>query len=135
MTNMSRQEYREFAEKLTKAKGKFGAIKAVVDGITFDSRAEARRYGELNIRFKAGELGWLECHPKFFARVNGIDVCEYTADFRYVLTVGFSEGDAEGPDTVVEDVKSKGTRRCRDWPLRKRLIEAACGITITEVLR
>ena len=58
--NMTRQEYRHslglpsssfdlkgMPIEKPKGKSKFGAKKTVVDGITFDSKAEAKRYGEL----------------------------------------------------------------------------------------
>ena len=135
---MTRLEYRRslgLPDGVTvgkKGRSKFGAKKTVVDGITFDSRIEARRYGQLKFEERAGAIKHLRIHPQFEAIVNGILVCKYKADFAYraewVSPVNM------GPLTV-EDVKSEGTRRERDWKLRKRLIEAACGVTITEVIR
>lgn len=108
-------------------RGRYGAKKTVVDGITFDSKAEARRYGELMMMRRAGEIYDLEIHRLYPVFLNGKWVCDYTADFCYRRKPGH--------ERVVEDVKSKGTRTARDWPLRKRLVEAAHTITITEVVR
>ena len=62
--NITREEYRALAGT-PKRKGKYGAIKTVVDGITFDSRAEAKRYGELKSLERGGDIIMLGCHPKF----------------------------------------------------------------------
>ena len=48
-----------------KNNGKYGAKKATVDGIVFDSRKEARRYSELKILEKAGEIENLRRQVKF----------------------------------------------------------------------
>lgn len=39
-----------------KAPNKYGAKKTVVDGVTFDSKAEARRYQQLKLMQQAGEI-------------------------------------------------------------------------------
>lgn len=131
--HVSANEARKLIAKAKpKGRSKYGAKKTVVDGITFDSMAEAKRYGELKALERGGLIAGLQVHPKFEAVVNGIVVCKYTADFSY--REGFVSWLKPGPVTV-EDVKSEGTRRARDWSLKKRLVEAACGITITEVIR
>lgn len=108
-----------------KGKSKFGAKKVEFGGITFDSRAEFRRYQELRLLLSAGEISEIEVHPDYDVVINGVKVCRYKADFRY----------REYGKLVVEDVKSKGTRLERDWRLKKRLIEAVHGIEIKEVIR
>jgi len=128
--NITARQYRDlYGRDRPKGRSKFGAKKTIVDGITFDSRIEAARYGELRQFERSGEIYDLQVHPHFAAIVNGVTVCKYKADFQYKAKVGLYE------ITRIEDVKSKGTVRERDWKLRKRLIEAACGITITEVVR
>ena len=85
---------------------KYGAKKTVVDGITFDSKAEAKRYGELKLLEKAGAISELELQPRFllqgaFKAHNGktIRKIEYVADFKYI----------ESHQVVVEDVKGQAT--------------------------
>lgn len=46
-------------------KSKYHAQKTVVDGITFDSKKEARRYGELKLLERAGELSDLRLQVKY----------------------------------------------------------------------
>lgn len=95
---------RPFPPRFAKRRGKFGAIRTTVDGHTFDSRKEARRYGELRLLERAGELTELQLQPRFPIVINGQPVrypsgvaMEYRADFQYV--------DTRTGKQVVEDVK------------------------------
>ena len=44
---------------------KYHAIKTVYDGITFDSRKEARRYAALKLLERAGEISDLRTQVKY----------------------------------------------------------------------
>lgn len=44
---------------------KFNAVKTVIDGHTFASKAEAARYAELKLLRRAGEIFELELQPKY----------------------------------------------------------------------
>jgi dsDNA-binding SOS-regulon protein len=107
---------------------KYRAVRTEVDGITFASKAEARRYSELKLLEKAGEVKELELQPKFplYAptRSKQEQVTTYVADFRY----------RRGPKgiLVIEDVKGMKTPVYR---LKKKWFEAQYGLLITEVLR
>ncbi|MEO0035676.1 MAG: Azospirillum phage Cd [Pseudomonadota bacterium] len=102
---------------------KFHARKTVVDGITFDSAAEARRWADLLLLERAGQISNLERQVDFPCVVNGAKVCVYRADFVYF----------EGPARVVEDVKG---HRTREYLLKKKLVEAVYpGVRITEITR
>lgn len=99
---------------------KYRNRKTVVDGITFDSVKEARRYGELKRLERAGEIRGLELQPRFPIIVNGIKVCEYRADFDYYNAAG---------NQIVEDVKGFKTPI---YNLKKKLMRAVYGIDILE---
>lgn len=112
---------------------KYGAQPTTVDNIRFASKAEARRYSELKLLEKAGEIRELELQPRFPllvpARGNGgayerAHVGDYVADFRY----------REGPKGLlkIEDVKGFRTELYR-W--KKKHVEAQYGVTITEIGR
>lgn len=104
---------------------KYGNRKTVVDGITFDSAREAKRYGELLLLYKAGEIGEPALQPEFKIVVNGVEICKYRADFSYrVLDPPYHLR------IVVEDVKGVRTPVYR---LKKKLVEALYGIQIREV--
>ena len=100
---------------------KYNAVRTVVDGITFASKAEARRYGELKLAQAAGEIYGLALQPKFPLVVNGVKVATYIADFEYFT---------DGARRVIEDVKGVRTPVYR---LKKKLTEVLHGVTITEV--
>ncbi len=102
---------------------KFGNIRTPVGGKIFASKKEARRYKELLALQGAGMIRDLETQPVFDLEVNGVRVCRYVADFRYI--------DLErGGVTVVEDVKGWRTEVYR---LKAKLMKAVHGIDIQEV--
>ncbi len=105
-----------------KRRSKYGNTKTVVDGITFASKAEAKRYGELKLLERAGEIRNLELQPKFaLVGLGATKVCSYRADFSYRYT--------NGP-LVVEDVKGMKTPVYR---LKAKLFRDNFGFSITEV--
>jgi hypothetical protein len=115
---------RDFLPKASK----YGNKRVEVDGITFDSQAEAKRYAELKLLEKAGQISDLKLQPRFpFYYQTGWTselMFTYVADFSYVDNV------PPHPITVVEDVKGFRTPLYR---LKKKLIEAQYGIAIIEI--
>ena len=99
---------------------KYKNIKTEVDGIVFDSKAEARRYAELRLLEKANEISDLRLQYPFECKINKKKICTYRADFDYY----------EGDQWVVEDVKGFKTQVYR---LKKKLVEALYGVEIREV--
>ena len=87
---------------------KYRACKTTVDGITFDSGAEARRYGELLLMKHGGAIRELTRQPRFELQAGFRDrhntwqrAIYYIADFQYE--------EVETGLTVVEDVKGIAT--------------------------
>jgi hypothetical protein len=109
---------------------KYGNKRVEVDGITFDSQAETKRYAELKLLEKAGQISGLRLQPRFpfyYQPAKGMTselIFTYVADFSYVDNV------PPHPMTVVEDVKGFRTPLYR---LKKKLIEAQYGIAIIEI--
>lgn len=120
---------------------KYKNQKATVDGVFFDSKKEARRYAELKMLQKAGEIQNLELQKPFelipaqyesYARYgkNGKRLkdgkrcveksCVYKADFVY----------AENGKLVVEDTKGM---RTKDYIIKRKLMLYVHGIRIKEV--
>lgn len=89
---MNSKEYRELARKKRngKTKPKYNNKKITVDGIIFDSKAEARRYRELLLLIKSGQITELELQPEYLLQKpfkhNGKSyrAIKYTPDFRYI---------------------------------------------------
>ena len=61
-----------------KRASKYKSVKVTVDGIVFDSKREAKRYGELKIMQQAGLIELLETQPvyKLMKAIHGIDIQE-----------------------------------------------------------
>lgn len=107
-----------------RASSKYHAIPTVVDNIRFDSKMEAHRYRQLILLQRAGKIAELELQPPFELVVNGIKICTYVADFRYL--------DRETWNYVIEDVKGIKTPL---YKLKAKLMLACLGLAITEVTR
>ena len=101
---------------------KYRAIPQIIDGIRFASKAEARRYQQLKLLERAGEIRKLVLQPRFKIRIGGIFVCTYVADFTY--------WDVRKERHVTEDVKGMATR---EYKIKKKLMDAVLGIEIQEV--
>lgn len=102
---------------------KFLNKKTVVDGIEFDSLKESRRYGQLRLLERAGEITNLEVHPKYVLSVNDVRIGTYAPDFRY----------QRSGQVVCEDVKSKPTiTEMFRW--KAKHLKAEHGITVEVVL-
>ena len=122
---------------------KYGSRKVTVDGSEFDSRKEYRRFCELSLLERAGEVTDLQRQVKFvlipaqyeeYERYstktgkrlkNGRRVveheCSYIADFVYKNKAG---------KTVVEDTKGF---RTTDYIIKRKLMLWVHGIRIQEV--
>ncbi len=90
---------------------KYNATKTTVDGIVFDSKKEATRYGQLKLLERAGKISDLKIQPRYLLQEsfktpvidqNGVKIkdktirkIEYVADFEFKM----------GEVVVVEDVK------------------------------
>lgn len=94
-----------------------------LDGVVFASMGEMQRYCELKNLLRAGKIFDLSLQPKFEFVVNGVRVGSYTADFRYLDETG---------NVIIEDRKSSGTRRERDYRIRKKLMLALYSIEVKE---
>lgn len=112
-----------------KAKARFQTVepaRRTMDGILFASQKEMKRYAELKMLVRAGEISDLSLQPKFEVEANGELYCTYTADFSYREKDG---------TLVVEEVKSTGTAKDAAYKLRKRAAELAFGMTIREIIK
>lgn len=91
--------------------------KTIIDGIKFDSKAEARRYVELKFLLKAKKITKLELQPKFelqpkYTNNKGekVRAITYKADFSY----------CQNGKKIVEDVKGYETK---EFKIKKKILE------------
>lgn len=122
---------------------KYNSKKITVNGITFDSRKEARRYNELLMLEKAGLIQDLQMQVKYTLipaqyetfekygkngkRLKDYKKCverevSYIADFVYKVS--------ETGDTIVEDTKGFKTK---DYIIKRKLMLWVHGIRILEI--
>ena len=119
-------------------RNKYHAQKCCVGGEVFDSRKEMRRWNELIILEKAGEISALKRQVKYLLIPAQREVvwkngrpkqgrviereCTYIADFVY----------EENGQTVVEDVKGGNATKTKEYRLKKKMMLYFHGIRILE---
>lgn len=112
MQRMSYQEYRK-----PKQRSKYGNKKTVVDGITFDSKAEAVYYNQLKWLKQNKQIKDFKLQPKFVLqegfKKNGktYRAITYKADFEVINLDGSSQ---------IIDIKGAKTK---DFLLKQKLFE------------
>ena len=113
---------------------KYHNTKIQVDGIMFDSKLEAKRYGQLKLMERAGVIRDLELQPEYELipsfRKNGKTWrrAVYKADFRYIL--------CENDRIIIEDVKGSTAVITDVFRLKQKLFEYQYpGLTIKIVTR
>ena len=119
--------------------GKYHNQPEMRGGIRFDSRKEARRYDELMLLLRKGEIRDLKLQPQFTLQEayttpegNRVRAIRYQADFSYEMRDHSPEWTCVAWRIVVEDVKSKATKT-RVYEIKKKLMRERFGIEITEV--
>jgi len=94
---------------------KYLSKKTIIDGITFDSKKESKRYIELKRRQELGEISSLELQPPFLLQEGfkrdgkKYRPITYIADFKYI----------ENGKVIVEDVKGFKTP---EYKIKKKLL-------------
>ncbi|MBQ1295794.1 MAG: DUF1064 domain-containing protein [Clostridiales bacterium] len=122
---------------------KYRNKKCILDGIEFDSKKEMRRYSELKLLERAGEISDLKIQVPFLLLPDQYEPstevytrgenkgklkkgklieksCQYIADFTYV---------DRGGNYIVEDVKGKKTK---EYIIKKKLMLYFHGVRIKE---
>jgi hypothetical protein len=122
----SREALADLASK--KKRGhKYRASPQSVDGIRFDSKAEARRYGELKTLQEAGEVLWFIRQPRFDLPGG----TTYKADFLVVHSASVAPGTGKVKvEVTIEDVKGHRTPM---YIMKKKQVEALYPIEIEEI--
>lgn len=109
---------------------KYRNVRCELDGERFDSKKEMRRYSELLLLQKAGEIRGLTRQFSYLLQVNSVLCAMYRSDFVYF------ERQRKIADTwcwIVEDVKSPITRKNPVYVLKRKLMKAIHGIEIREM--
>lgn len=111
------------ARPVSRALSKYRNVPVTWEGMRFDSKRELKRWQELRLMYSAGKIRGLSRQVRFKIEVDGQHICDYIADFQYVVRRGGTRG------LVVEDCKGVKTAVYR---LKKKLMRAVYSIEITE---
>lgn len=109
-----------------KKNNKYNNIKTItLDGIEHDSKKEAKRWMELCLLQRAGEISDLKRQVPFelIPKQEGERAVKYIADFVYT----------ERGKQVVEDVKSLATRKKESYIIKRKLMLFIHHIRIKEI--
>ena len=116
---------------LKNAKIEIGERSDKVNIVYFDSQKEARRYDELLLMLRAGEIRDLRLQPQFTIQESYVTetgervrAIRYTADFSYIREVS--------GEKIVEDVKS-GPTRTKEYLRNRKFMRSMYGIDVREV--
>lgn len=109
---------------------KYRNARTTVDSDTFDSKLEARRWHELLLLERCGQIRELRRQVRYElippVRLKGAKRLtpgiDYVADFQYV--------DMRQDRLVIEDAKSKATAGIRVFKLKRHLMKALLGLDI-----
>lgn len=119
------------APDLPPSRAKYGNRKVEdADGVTHDSKKEARRWAELQQRQAAGEISELRRQVPFVlapaVRLDGEarmkPALRYVCDFCYI----------QDGKLMIEDVKSAPTRKTAIYRAKKHLMATVHGLQISE---
>ena len=113
--------------KAARGRSKYKNAITVVDGITFHSRAEARRWSALRLMERAGEIRDIEMQVEYLLIPSqkkpggGTErAIKYVCDFEYV----------RDGKRVIEDVKGM---RTPDYIIKRKLMLHIFGIEVVEI--
>jgi hypothetical protein len=121
---MQRMSYKEYRKK-KQPKSKFRNKKTVVDGITFDSKAEAIYYNQLKWLKQNKQIKDFKLQPRFLLQVGfkknnkAFRAIEYVADFEVIKQDGSTE---------IIDIKGAITK---EFAIKRKLFEFKYVGTIT----
>lgn len=101
---------------------KYKAHPSYEDGYHFASKKEKKRYRELKLAMRAGEIKDLKLQPRYPLVVNGVKICEYRGDFSYIRVSDGAE--------VCEDIKG---RRLPIFVIKAKLFAVLYGREIVEL--
>ena len=109
---------------------KYKNVKTELDGIKFDSKAEAKRYIQLRSMLEDGHITDLQFQIRYeltpkLKRADGTTerASHYVADFQYM----------HHGTMIIEDVKGGTATMTPVYVLKRKLMLEKHGITITEI--
>ena len=109
---------------------KYGAKKLIIDGETFDSRMEARRWRELRLLQRFGEIDGLQRQVKYVLIPAQKDDSGHVIERPVSYIADFVYRNVRSGEQVVEDAKGA---RTKEYIIKRKLMMWVHGIRIKEV--
>ena len=121
--SISAEQYREMAKKPKRSK--YGNVKTVIDGETFDSKIEGEYYHHLKLRERIGEVYGIIRQKQFVIELSGTRICSLKVDFYFYdrRTRGMRAVDIKGGPTDTQVFR-----------LKAKLVKAMFGVEV-EIVR
>jgi len=120
--SISAEQYREMAKP---KRTKYGNVKVVIDGESYDSKIEAEFHHHLKLRERIGEVYGIVRQKDFLIELSGQRICVLKVDFWFYdrRTLGMRAVDIKGgpTDTPV-------------FRLKRKLVRAMFGVEV-EIVR
>lgn len=110
-------------------RNKFGNQRVKGAGVSFDSQSEQRRWHELQLLERAGEIRDLVLHPRFSLDINGHHICDYVADYGYQCPHRDPDGFVFWIG-IVEDRKAGTITQTDVFRLKRKLMKALHNVDI-----
>lgn len=112
-------------------RSKYGNRKVQADGYTFASQAEHRRYQQLMILERVGDIRAVRVHPRYLLQEAFVDntgkrwsAIHYVADFEYYEDGVIVVEEVKGAETAIWKMKKKMFLK-RHYLLHLRIIPAS----------
>ena len=116
--------------RLSERRNKYGNKRVkTAAGVSFDSKSEQRRWHELQLLERAGEIRDLTLHPRFRLEVNGHHIADYVADYSYQCQMRNPQGESFWL-TITEDRKAGAITQTPVFQIKHKLLKAIYGIDI-----
>lgn len=130
---MTMDQYRQLTGKTKQPKPaktpKYKNTKVVIDGHAFDSKKEAKRYQDLKLMQRAGQIQDLQMQVVFVLVESVVLDGRKKPDMRYIADFVYCSDGLK----IVEDVKSCATRKLAAYRQKKHLMKSVHNIEIQEV--
>ena len=128
------KQHPELADELkTKKKGRYGDVaqKTELDGLQFDSKGESKRWADLQLRERAGEIRTLMRQEDFEFHLPAVGMLAYDSGRPVIYRADFTYEEYSNGKwvMVVEDYKGV---RTKEYKIKKALMKFFHGITIRE---
>jgi hypothetical protein len=121
--SISAEQYREMANKPKRSK--YGNVKVVIDGESYDSKIEAEFHHHLKLRERIGEVYGIVRQKQFVIELGGTRICSLKVDY------WFYDRRTRGMRAV--DIKG-GVSDTQVFRLKAKLVKAMFGVEV-EIVR